>query len=76
MPVYRYKCRVCGHRFEAHASMSGRNDVSCEVCLGECGIVPSATQVMMPLWMSDKAPARGELTEPSGLVAQGERDGW
>ena len=32
MPLYDYRCPVCGHRFELLRSISKRDDVVCEKC--------------------------------------------
>ena len=32
MPLYEYRCKVCGHRFEALKSISARDEVVCEKC--------------------------------------------
>ena len=35
MPVYDYKCAVCGHRFDLLCSLSARDEVKCPKCGGE-----------------------------------------
>lgn len=32
MPIYEYKCPVCGHKFEVLTSISKRDEVKCEKC--------------------------------------------
>ena len=32
MPLYEYRCKTCGHRFEAIKSISARDSVACEKC--------------------------------------------
>ena len=32
MPLYEYKCKKCGHKFEALVSMERRDEVKCEKC--------------------------------------------
>ena len=32
MPLYDYKCTVCGHRFEQLRSLSNRDTAVCEKC--------------------------------------------
>ncbi len=32
MPLYEYRCTVCGHRFEALRSIAQRDEVVCEKC--------------------------------------------
>ena len=39
MPTYEYKCRACGHRFEAVQSFSDEPLKECEKCGGELGKV-------------------------------------
>ena len=35
MPLYEYKCKQCGHRFELIQSFSAENAKECPVCHGE-----------------------------------------
>lgn len=35
MPLYEYKCKTCGHRFELIQSFSAENAKECPVCHGE-----------------------------------------
>lgn len=35
MPLLKYRCKECGHVFDALVSVSRRNDVRCEQCEGE-----------------------------------------
>ena len=35
MPIYEYKCPVCGHKFEVLTSISKRDEVKCEKCGAE-----------------------------------------
>lgn len=39
MPTYEYKCRACGHRFEAVQSFSDEPLKECQECGGELGKV-------------------------------------
>ena len=39
MPTYEYKCRACGHRFEAVQSFSDEPLRECKECGGELGKV-------------------------------------
>ena len=32
MPIYEYKCPVCGHKFEVLTSISKRDEAKCEKC--------------------------------------------
>lgn len=32
MPLYEYRCKTCGHRFEALKPISARDSVVCEKC--------------------------------------------
>ena len=77
MPQYIFKCRDCGRRFEENVAMSARGDVSCE-CGGETSIVPQRFSWGWQGYANPNTshPTRAEVTEPSGLRIQGERDGW
>jgi putative FmdB family regulatory protein len=35
MPLYEYKCKKCGHRFELIQSFSAEDPKECPVCHGE-----------------------------------------
>src|SRR5271156_4676413 len=35
MPLYEYKCKKCGHRFERIQSFSAPDEKECPVCQGE-----------------------------------------
>jgi putative FmdB family regulatory protein len=36
MPIYEYKCRKCGHRFEMRRSFSDKDsDIECPVCAAQ-----------------------------------------
>ena len=35
MPLYEYKCKKCGHRFERIQTYSAEDAKECPVCLGE-----------------------------------------
>jgi len=35
MPLYEYKCKKCGHRFELIQSFSAEDPKECPVCQGE-----------------------------------------
>jgi len=35
MPVYEYRCRACGNRFEKISSISARDAVKCDSCGGD-----------------------------------------
>jgi putative FmdB family regulatory protein len=35
MPLYEYKCKKCGHRFELIQSFSAEDAKECPVCQGE-----------------------------------------
>lgn len=76
MPEYLYKCHSCGERFSRVLAMSERKDVSCD-CGGEVSIVPQRTVTHVPLWWKpDRGIPAAEVKEKSGLVIQGERDGF
>ena len=32
MPIYDFRCKKCGHRFEVLTSISKMNDIVCEKC--------------------------------------------
>ena len=35
MPIYDFKCKACGHRFELFTSISQRDAAKCPKCSGE-----------------------------------------
>ena len=35
MPIYDFKCKACGHRFELFTSISARGQAVCPKCGGE-----------------------------------------
>jgi len=76
MPRYAYRCVECDERFEGVSSMAERHDTRCPSCGSVCRIVVQPSQVLVPLYMSDRAPSRSDVTQESGLLVQGERDGW
>lgn len=48
MPYYDFECQVCGHRFEALASISDRDkplDCPVEEVVRRCGALASATRI-------------------------------
>lgn len=77
MPQYVFKCSSCGERFEENVAMSERCGVSCK-CGGTTTIVPQRFSWGWPSYVNPHIdrPTRAEMTEPSGLITQGVRDGW
>jgi putative FmdB family regulatory protein len=45
MPLYEYKCKKCGHRFERIQSYSAADPTECPVCQGEVERLISAPAV-------------------------------
>jgi putative FmdB family regulatory protein len=45
MPLYEYRCKVCGHRFEKIQSFSAPDEKECPVCKGEVERLISAPAV-------------------------------
>jgi putative FmdB family regulatory protein len=45
MPLYEYKCKKCGHRFERIQTYSAADPTECPVCLGEVERMISAPAV-------------------------------
>jgi len=80
VPTYVLKCAedTCGERFEENVAMSERGSVCCKRCGGPTKIVPQSFSWGWPAWANpNKAvPTRAEARETSGLLVQGERDGW
>jgi hypothetical protein len=77
MPSYDLRCR-CGIREERVARMADRHSQECAECGSVMDVVPSLGSLYIPRWWKPDAgcPSRAELTEPSGLIEQGERNGW
>ncbi len=45
MPLYEYRCKACGHRFEKIQSFSAPDEKECPVCKGEVERLISAPAV-------------------------------
>ena len=45
MPLYEYRCKPCGHRFEKIQSFSAPDEKECPVCRGEVERLISAPAV-------------------------------
>jgi putative FmdB family regulatory protein len=45
MPLYEYRCKACGHRFEKIQSFSAPDEKECPVCHGEVERLISAPAV-------------------------------
>jgi putative FmdB family regulatory protein len=45
MPLYEYKCKKCGHRFERIQSYSAPDVTECPVCQGEAERLISAPSI-------------------------------
>jgi putative FmdB family regulatory protein len=45
MPLYEYRCKSCGHRFEKIQSFSAPDEKECPVCKGEVERLISAPAV-------------------------------
>src|SRR5277367_763306 len=45
MPLYEYRCKACGHRFEKIQSFSAPDEKECPVCEGEVERLISAPAV-------------------------------
>ncbi len=45
MPLYEYRCKVCGHRFEKIQTFSAPDEKECPVCKGEVERLISAPAV-------------------------------
>jgi len=45
MPLYEYRCKACGHRFEKIQSFSALDEKECPVCKGEVERLISAPAV-------------------------------
>ncbi len=45
MPLYEYRCKACGHRFEKIQSFSAPDEKECPVCQGEVERLISAPAV-------------------------------
>lgn len=45
MPLYEYRCKVCGHQFEKIQSFSAPEEKECPVCKGEVERLLSAPAV-------------------------------
>lgn len=42
MPLYRFECEKCGHRFEELVSFSKRDQVVCPHCAGSTRVLVSS----------------------------------
>lgn len=74
MPLYEYKCRKCGHRFEKIESLSAATTKKCPECGGKAGrqITAPAIQFKGSGWyVTDYAGKKsgGATNEKSGEAA-------
>jgi putative FmdB family regulatory protein len=47
MPLYEYKCKKCGHRFERIQTYSAEDAKECPVCQGEVERLISAPNLLL-----------------------------
>jgi putative FmdB family regulatory protein len=71
MPLYEYKCKQCGHRFERIQSFSAPDVKECPVCQGEVERLISAPSVQFKgsgFYSTDYAakPAKSSKSQEGG----------
>lgn len=73
MPTYKYRCKKCGHEFEARQRMSDKPLTECPVCgedvrrvVGSVGIVFKGSGFYVTDNRSSNGKGRVKTTEKSG----------
>lgn len=69
MPIYEYKCQICGHAFEK-LLFHGVEEVHCPVCSGRVNKLMSPFSIEVPDEICGKLP-RGEAREVCTECKQG-----
>lgn len=81
MPLYEYRCKKCGHRFEKIQSFSAPDAKECPVCKGEVERLISAPAIQFKgtgWYVTDYAGKHGSPShtsssvEPSGKASAAE----
>jgi putative FmdB family regulatory protein len=80
MPLYEYRCKACGHRFEKIQTFSAPDEKECPVCKGEVERLISAPAVHFSgsgFYSTDykaKPPAAPRSSD-GGSKGEGSKDG-
>jgi putative FmdB family regulatory protein len=85
MPLYEYRCNVCGHRFEKIQTYSAPDQKECPVCKGEVERLISAPSIQFkgsgfyspdyPSRASKSAATEGKSESKSGDSGSGSSEG-
>jgi putative FmdB family regulatory protein len=78
MPLYEYKCKKCGHRFERIQSYSAPDVKECPVCQGEVERLISAPVAHFKgsgFYSTDYAPKPAASSSSDGNSAASDKSG-
>ncbi len=74
MPLYEYRCKACGHRFEKIQSFSAPDEKECPACRGEVERLISAPAVQFKgsgFYSTDYPSKSSSAPKPEGGTKEG-----